>query len=111
MKLTIILIRPHQHKPSVHLLPMKPTDHLSENAVLSEEALWSEGAQNLHALKPPGRRNNNAQASAQTLIHLLAVHRKLIKCDEKSEGILPISAHHHTQQGDQTITCKEKNTF
>lgn len=31
MKLTIILIRPHQHKPSVHLLPMKPTDHLSEN--------------------------------------------------------------------------------
>lgn len=79
--------------------------------MLSEEALWSEGAQNLHALKPPGRRNNNAQASAQTLIHLLAVHRKLIKCDEKSEGILPISARHHIQQGEQTITCKEQNTF
>lgn len=78
------------HSNADHLsvsFPWRPTDHLSK--MYSARRLSGlKGAKNLHASKPPGGRNSEAQALTQTLIHPLALHRKLIKCDEMRDFLL-----------------------
>lgn len=79
------------HSNTDHLssgFPWKPTDRLSKTLCSAKRLSGLNRAKNLHASKPPGGRNSEAQALTRTLIHLLALHRKLIKCDEMRDFLL-----------------------